>query len=64
MKINDIIADNLNETLRQVNGKWALVSKSNPDKVLQYYDGPKGKRPSKEWVAKVERRVHSFEAKQ
>jgi len=49
------------ETLKKVKGKWALVSKSNPSKVLQYYDGPKGQRPSKEWVAKVERRVHAFE---
>lgn len=47
------------EVLKQVNGKWALVSKSNPKKVLQYYDGPSGKRPSKSWVDKVERRIHA-----
>jgi hypothetical protein len=39
-----------------------LVSKSNPKKVLQYYRGPKDQKPSKEWVAKVERRVHAFES--
>jgi hypothetical protein len=54
----------LDEVLKKVDGKWALVSKSNPKKVLQYYDGPKGQKPSKEWVAKVERRVHAFEAQQ
>jgi hypothetical protein len=51
----------LNEYLKKVKGHWALVSKSNPDKVLQYYRGPKDKKPSDEWVNKVERRVHSFE---
>lgn len=51
----------IEETLKRVNGKWALVSKSNPNKVLQYYKGG-DQRPSKEWVKKVERRVHSFEA--
>ena len=49
----------LSETLKRVKGKWALVSKSNPKKVLQYYRGG-DERPSKEWVNKVERRVHSF----
>jgi hypothetical protein len=64
--VDDILGafdEDLNETLKKVNGKWALVSKSNPKKVLQYYDGPKGQKPSKEWVRKVERRVHSFETK-
>jgi len=51
----------LDEYLKKVKGHWALVSKSNPDKVLQYYRGPKDKKPSDEWVNKVERRVHSFE---
>jgi len=55
------VESGLNETLTKVDGKWALVSKTNPDKVLQYYRGH-GK-PSKEWVSKVERRVHSFESK-
>jgi len=48
----------LDETLTQVNGKWALVSKKDPSKVLQYYKGD-GK-PSDEWVAKVERRIQYF----
>ena len=49
----------LNETLKKVNGKWALVSKSNPKKVLQYYHG--SGHPSENWIKKVEARVHSFE---
>ena len=53
--------DMLRERLKIVKGRYALVSKSNPKKVLQYYHGPKGERPSEEWVNKVERRVHSFE---
>jgi len=57
MKLNT--DDLVTETLKKVNGKWALVSKSNPKKVLQYYKG--SGKPSKEWVSKVERRVHSFE---
>ena len=51
--------DFVNETLKRVNGRWALVSKSNPKKVLQYYHGG-DQRPSEEWVNSVERRVHSF----
>ena len=51
--------DFVNETLKRVNGRWALVSKSNPKKVLQYYHGG-DQRPSAEWVNSVERRVHSF----
>lgn len=47
------------ETLKEIDGKWALVSKKDPSKVLQYYKGD-GK-PSDEWVKKVERRVHMFE---
>ena len=48
----------LEETLKKVKGRWALVSRKNPKKVLQYYHGHG--HPSKEWVSKVERRVHSF----
>ena len=51
------------EKLKKVKGKWALVSKTNPDKVLQYYRGPADKKPSAEWQHKVERRVHAFEDK-
>jgi 5'(3')-deoxyribonucleotidase len=48
----------VNEMLKKVKGKWALVSRHDPKKVLQYYHG--SGHPSKEWVSKVERRVHSF----
>jgi len=48
----------LNETLKKVNGRWALVSKSNPKKVLQYYRGH-GK-PSEQWVKKVEKRIKAI----
>lgn len=53
----------LDEMLKQVKNpegetKWAVVSKSDPTKVLQYYDG-EGK-PSKEWFNKVERRIQYF----
>ena len=50
----------ITETLKKVRGKWALVSRHKPEKVLQYYHG--SGHPSKEWVSKVERRVHSFES--
>jgi hypothetical protein len=51
-------AMSLDETLKKVKGRWALVSRKNPSKVLQYYKG--SGHPSKEWVSGVERRVHSF----
>ena len=50
--------ESLEETLKKVKGKWALVSRKDPKKVLQYYKG--SGHPSKDWVSKVERRVHSF----
>jgi hypothetical protein len=50
----------LSETLKRVKDKWALVSKSNPKKVLQYYRGG-DERPSQEWVNKVERRIRFFD---
>lgn len=43
--------------LRQVNGKWALVSKKT-QRPLAYYKG-EGK-PSDEWVSKQERRIQFF----
>lgn len=46
------------EVLRKVDGRWALVSKKDQDKVLQYYKGT-GK-PSQEWVDSVEKRVQYF----
>ena len=51
-------SEEITETLKKVKGKWALVSRQDPSKVLQYYHG--AGHPSKEWVSKVERRVHSF----
>ena len=51
--------DMLRERLKKVRGRWALVSKKDPKKVLQYYHG--SGHPSDEWVNKVERRVHAFE---
>lgn len=37
--------------------EWALVSKSNPKKILKWF-GPD--KPTKKEVAKEERRVHAF----
>ena len=56
----------ISEVLKKVenpDGKmqWALVSKDDPKKVLQYYDG-EGK-PPQEWVDRVERRVQYFKHK-
>jgi hypothetical protein len=51
----------ISEVLKKVDGKWALVSKKDPSKILQYYDG-EGK-PSQEWVNKVERRIQYFKGK-
>ena len=50
----------ISEVLKQVDGKWALVSKKT-GKPLAYYDG-EGK-PSDEWVAKQERRIQFFKHK-
>ena len=54
---DQVMSTAVNETLKRVRGKWALVSKST-GRPLQYYHG--SGHPSKEWVSKVERRVHSF----
>lgn len=53
----------IDEVLKKVKdsegkSRWAMVSKDDPSKVLQYYDG-QGK-PSQDWVNKVERRVQYF----
>jgi len=45
--------------LKQVNGRWALVSKKT-QRPLAYYKG-EGK-PSDEWVAKHERRIQFFKS--
>lgn len=50
----------INEILKQVDSKWALVSKET-GKVLAYYDG-EGK-PSDEWVKKQEKRINYFKHK-
>ena len=39
--------------------EWALVSKSNPKKILKWF-GPE--RPTKKEIAKEERRIHAFGA--
>jgi 5'(3')-deoxyribonucleotidase len=57
-RIKKELNQEISETLKRVKGKWALVSRQDPKKVLQYYHG--SGHPSKEWVSKVERRVHSF----
>lgn len=48
------------ETLQQVDGRWALVSKKT-GRPLAYYKG-EGK-PSDEWVADQERRIQYFKHK-
>jgi hypothetical protein len=55
--LDQVLGGAVNETLKKVKGKWALVSKTT-GRPLQYYHG--SGHPSKEWVSKVERRVHSF----
>ena len=45
----------INEVLKKVDGRWALVSKIN-GKRLQYCDH----KPSEEEVNKVERRIQYF----
>lgn len=55
MKLAEIVI--LGEELREVDGKWALVSKST-GKPLRYYKG-EGK-PSQEWVDQQEREIQYF----
>jgi uncharacterized FlgJ-related protein len=54
------IKKDISENLKKVHGKWALVSKKDPSKVLQYYHGHADEKPSEEWVRKVEQRVRAF----
>lgn len=58
MKLNDLVV--LNEVLKQVDGKWALVSPKT-GKALRYYKG-EGK-PSQDWVDEQERQVNYFKNK-
>lgn len=53
-------AESIDEVLKQVDGKWALVSKKT-GRPLAYYKG-EGK-PSDEWVASQERRIQYFKNK-
>lgn len=54
---NETYFKQFSESLQQVNGRWALVSKET-GRPLAYYKG-EGK-PSDEWVAKQEKRVQYF----
>lgn len=51
--------ESIDEVLKQVDGKWALVSKKT-GKPLAYYKG-EGK-PSDEWVASQEKRIQYFKS--
>lgn len=55
----EVFESNILENLKEVDGKWGLFSRKDPNKVLQWYKG-EGK-PSEEWVNKVEQRIHMFE---
>ena len=55
----DVYGAELVEVLKQVDGKWALVSKKT-GKPLAYYKG-EGK-PSDDWVAKQEKRIQYFKS--
>jgi hypothetical protein len=56
----EVFGVELSEVLKQVDGRWALVSKKT-GKPLAYYKG-EGK-PSDEWVADQERRIQYFKQK-
>lgn len=56
-KIYKIISDPVSESLKKVDGKWAIVSKTT-GRPLRYYKG-EGK-PSEEWVKKQERSIQYF----
>ena len=45
------------ETVKKVDGRWALVSRKS-EKVLAYYNGEG--EPSDDWVRKQERRIQYF----
>ena len=52
--------EEIDETLKMVDGKWAIVSKKT-GRPLVYYKG-EGK-PSDEWFAKQERRIQYYKHK-
>lgn len=49
----------LDEILTKRNGKYALVSRSNPRKVLKYWNH----KPSKDEVSRREMEIHYFKNK-
>lgn len=49
----------LDEIVKKVKGRYALVSKTT-GRPLAYYHGKKGERPSDEWIADQEARVQMF----
>jgi hypothetical protein len=53
----DVYGPELIETLKQVDGRWALVSKKT-NRPLRYYKG-EGK-PSEEWIAQQEKEIQYF----
>lgn len=55
----DVYGPELVEVLKQVDGKWALVSKKT-GKPLAYYKGED--KPSDDWVAKQEKRIQYFKS--
>jgi hypothetical protein len=56
----DVYGPEILEVLKQVDGRWALVSKKT-ERPLAYYKG-EGK-PSDEWVADQEKRIQYFKNK-
>jgi hypothetical protein len=56
----DVYGPEILEVLKQVDGRWALVSKKT-ERPLAYYKG-EGK-PSDEWVADQEKRIQYFKHK-
>lgn len=55
----DVYGPELVEILKQVDGRWAIVSKTT-GRPLAYYKG-EGK-PSDEWISKQERRIQYFKS--
>jgi hypothetical protein len=53
----EVFGPELIETLKQVDGRWALVSKKT-GRPLRYYKG-EGK-PSDEWIAQQEKEIQYF----
>lgn len=58
MRLHELLESVVTEKVKKVKGRWALVSRHDPSKVLQYYHG--SSYPSKEWISAAERRVHAW----